>query len=155
MLGNHTIRSINTSNSLSRRIIFSTALNNRLKLEGTSTKADVVLGLDTNLTAEAKAELLAKLDQRIDSLIRKGIRQAGFSDTLATHAELDWRASGFWPGTALATHYAVGDQHRRYRRLHVHIIWRNAEGTAIPVTGPICIGSSKFSGMGLFAASQP
>lgn len=29
------------------------ALLNRLKLEGTSTKADVVLGLDTNLTAEA------------------------------------------------------------------------------------------------------
>jgi thiamine transport system substrate-binding protein len=31
------------------------ALLNRLKLEGTSTKADIVLGLDTNLTAEAKA----------------------------------------------------------------------------------------------------
>jgi thiamine transport system substrate-binding protein len=30
------------------------ALLNRLKLEGASTKADVVLGLDTNLTAEAK-----------------------------------------------------------------------------------------------------
>ena len=31
------------------------ALLNRLKLEGASTKADVVLGLDTNLTAEARA----------------------------------------------------------------------------------------------------
>jgi len=31
------------------------ALLNRVKLEGASTKADVVLGLDTNLTAEAKA----------------------------------------------------------------------------------------------------
>ena len=31
------------------------ALLNRLKLEGASTKADIVLGLDTNLTAEAKA----------------------------------------------------------------------------------------------------
>jgi thiamine transport system substrate-binding protein len=31
------------------------ALLNRLKLESASTKADVVLGLDTNLTAEAKA----------------------------------------------------------------------------------------------------
>ncbi len=30
------------------------AMLNRLKLEGASTKADVVLGLDTNLTAEAK-----------------------------------------------------------------------------------------------------
>ena len=31
------------------------ALLSRLKLEGTTTKADIVLGLDTNLTAEAKA----------------------------------------------------------------------------------------------------
>lgn len=31
------------------------ALLNRLKLEGASTKADIVLGLDTNLTTEAKA----------------------------------------------------------------------------------------------------
>jgi thiamine transport system substrate-binding protein len=31
------------------------AMLNRLKLEGASTQADVVLGLDTNLTAEAKA----------------------------------------------------------------------------------------------------
>jgi thiamine transport system substrate-binding protein len=31
------------------------AMLNRIKLEGTSTTADVVLGLDTNLTAEAKA----------------------------------------------------------------------------------------------------
>ncbi|MCO5070329.1 MAG: thiamine ABC transporter substrate binding subunit [Rhizobiaceae bacterium] len=30
------------------------ALLNRVKLEGTSTKADIVLGLDTNLTAEAR-----------------------------------------------------------------------------------------------------
>ena len=29
------------------------ALLNRLKLEGKDTKADIVLGLDTNLTAEA------------------------------------------------------------------------------------------------------
>ena len=37
------------------------AMLNRLKLEGASTKADVVLGLDTNLTAEAKAtELFGK-----------------------------------------------------------------------------------------------
>ena len=31
------------------------ALLNRVKLEGSSTKADIVLGLDTNLTAEARA----------------------------------------------------------------------------------------------------
>ena len=31
------------------------ALLNRVKLEGAATKADIVLGLDTNLTAEAEA----------------------------------------------------------------------------------------------------
>ncbi len=31
------------------------ALLNRLKLEGSNTKADIVLGLDTNLTTEARA----------------------------------------------------------------------------------------------------
>ena len=31
------------------------AMLNRLKLEGANTKADVVLGLDTNLTAKAQA----------------------------------------------------------------------------------------------------
>src|SRR5262245_63125637 len=31
------------------------ALLNRVKLEGAGTKADIVLGLDTNLTAEAKS----------------------------------------------------------------------------------------------------
>ncbi len=42
------------------------ALLNRLKLEGESTKADIVLGLDTNLTSEAKATGLfvpAAIDQ--------------------------------------------------------------------------------------------
>ena len=34
------------------------ALLNRVKLEGAATKADIVLGLDTNLTAEAKATSL-------------------------------------------------------------------------------------------------
>lgn len=104
------------------------------------------------MTADEKAEVLRKLDQRIDSLLRKALRQSGFSELLVRHAELDWRNSGFWPGTALATGYAAGDQHRRYRKLHVKITWRDATGQSIEVPGPICIGGGKFTGMGLFAA---
>lgn len=104
------------------------------------------------LTSEEKAAVLEKLDSRIESLLRKSIRQAGYSEALATHAELDWRSSGFWPGTALATHYAAGDQHRRYRKLHVRITWKDTNGTPIQIPGPICLGSGKFTGMGLFAA---
>lgn len=107
------------------------------------------------LTADDKASLLAKLDDRIDFLIRKAIRQAGYSEALARHAEIEWRASGYWPGTALASQYAAGDQHRRFRRLHVRITWRDETGNPIDLPGPICFGSGKFSGMGLFAAVSP
>jgi CRISPR-associated protein Csb2 len=104
------------------------------------------------LTAEGKAELLRKLDQRIEMLLRKAIRQAGFPEAMAQHAELDWRSSGFWPGVPLASQYAVPEQHRRYRRLHVRITWRSADSLAMKVSGPICIGGGKYSGLGIFAA---
>jgi CRISPR-associated protein Csb2 len=112
--------------------------------------------LNTNtapsLTAEGKTEILRKLDQRIELLLRKAIRQAGFSEAMAQHAELDWRGSGFWPGTELASRYAVPEQHRRYRRMHVRITWRSSDGEAIKIHGPLCIGGGKHSGLGLFAA---
>ncbi len=105
-----------------------------------------------NLSASEKSEVLRRLDQRIDSLLRKALRHAGFSDLLVKHAELEWRNTGFWPGTDLATSYAAGDQHRRFRRLHVRITWRDQNGTPLELPGPLCIGSGKFTGMGLFAA---
>lgn len=104
------------------------------------------------LTAGEKTVLLLKLDKRIEFLLRKAIRQAGFSDVLAQHAELEWRGKGFWPGTELASRYVVPEQHRRYRRLHVRIIWRSPDGQPLPVSGPVCIGGGKYSGLGLFAA---
>ena len=52
------------------------ALLNRLKLEGASTKADIVLGLDTNLTAEAKATGLF-VPAGIDRSARSRFQAAG------------------------------------------------------------------------------
>lgn len=104
------------------------------------------------MSVDEKADVLSRLDHRIDSLLRKALRQSGFSDAMVAHAEIDWRSSGFWPGTALATQYAVGDQHRRYRRLHVKITWRSPDRQPLKIPGPLCIGGGKFSGMGLFAA---
>jgi len=106
----------------------------------------------TRLTTGEKAQLLLKLDKRIELLLRKAIRQAGFSGALAQHATLEWRSSGFWPGTDLASRYAVPEQHRRYRRLHVRITWRSPDNLPIGISGPICIGGGRFSGLGLFAA---
>ncbi len=104
-----------------------------------------------SLDAERKQRLISTLDRRTDFLLRKAIRQAGFPDELARHAEIDWSGSGFWPGTDLASRYAIPEALRRFRRLHVHISWRDAAGVPIPVAGPICVGSGRFVGLGLFA----
>ncbi|MHB8091224.1 MAG: type I-G CRISPR-associated protein Csb2 [Syntrophales bacterium] len=106
------------------------------------------------LTAKEKADIVLKLEARIDSLLRKALRQAGYPEELAKNAELQWRGSGFIKGTDLAGNYAVPDQHRRYRRLHVRILWRDPEGKPLKISGPICVGGGRFSGLGLFAASD-
>jgi CRISPR-associated protein Csb2 len=94
---------------------------------------------------------LVRLDQRIDHLLRKAIRQAGYGDELARHSELEWRSVGFWPGTDHARNYAFPAKLRRFRRLHVRISWRDASGSPVPVPGPICLGGGRFVGLGLFA----
>jgi CRISPR-associated protein Csb2 len=108
------------------------------------------------LSAQEKGDILRRLNTRIEHLLRKAILQAGFSETMARNAELDWRSTGYWPGTAHASQYLVPEQHRRYRRLHVRITWRTPNGARLVVPGPVCIGGGKFSGLGLFAAlSRP
>ncbi|MDX2110302.1 MAG: type I-U CRISPR-associated protein Csb2 [Verrucomicrobiota bacterium] len=106
----------------------------------------------SELDTEEKKIILKKLDQRIDYLLRKAIVQSGFSPELSRNAEIDWRGAGYWPGTESASRYAVPEQHRRYRRLHVRITWRDANHAPISIPGPICIGGGKYSGMGLFAS---
>jgi CRISPR-associated protein Csb2 len=106
----------------------------------------------SDLTSEEKNALVAKLDQRIDALLRKALRQAGHSEVITRHAVIEWRGSGFLPGTDLASRYMTGDQHRRFRKLHVRIQFRDALGQPMPIPGPICLGGGKFSGTGLFAA---
>ena len=107
---------------------------------------------NSGMSADEKNTLVAKLDQRIDHLIRKALRQAGYSEPIARHAHLDWRDSGFLPGVDLASRYMSGDQHRRFRRLHVRIQFRNEHNQPLSLSGPICLGGGKFSGNGLFAA---
>ncbi len=103
------------------------------------------------LASAEQKQLLTKLDDRIELLLRKAIRQAGFSDELAHHADVQWSGSGFWPGSDLASHYAVPEKLRRFSRLHVRITWRNAEGHPLAIPGPLCLGGGRFVGLGLFA----
>jgi CRISPR-associated protein Csb2 len=107
--------------------------------------------LKNGVTADDQKRYLGRLDWRIGGLLRKAISQAGFSEVLAEHAQLEWRATGFWPGVDLASRYTVPDHLRRFPRLHVQISWRDGEDRPIDISGPVCIGGGRFYGLGLFA----
>jgi CRISPR-associated protein Csb2 len=101
-----------------------------------------------------RKELIAKLDRRIDYLLRKAIRQAGYSEELARCAAIEWRGVGFRPGTDHATRYVVPSKLRRFRRLHIQITWRDPSGRPITIPGPLCFGGGRFHGLGLFVGSD-
>ncbi|GAB1410417.1 type I-U CRISPR-associated protein Csb2 [Desulfovibrionales bacterium] len=106
-----------------------------------------------SLTSLEKANIVLKLEARIDALMRKALRQAAYPEELVRNAEILCRGSGFMPGTDLAGNYAVPDQHRRFRRMHVYIAWRDEKGCPVELSGPICAGGGRFGGMGLFVST--
>jgi len=110
--------------------------------------------LDKGVETEEQKRLLERLDERIDGLLRKAIRQAGFSDDLANRAALEWRKVGFLPGVDLADRYGVPDHLKKFPRYHVRVQWRDAHGNPVELPGPICIGGGRFYGVGLFVADR-
>ncbi|MHB1559239.1 MAG: type I-G CRISPR-associated protein Csb2 [Isosphaeraceae bacterium] len=103
---------------------------------------------------QTRKDLLARLDRRIEHLLRKAIVQAGYSRELADRAEIEWRTVGFWPGTEPATSYPFPNKLRRHRRVHVRITWRDSTGRPMDIPGPICLGGGRFHGLGLLAARR-
>jgi CRISPR-associated protein Csb2 len=108
--------------------------------------------LKNGIVADEQKNLLYRLNDRVDGLLRKAITQAGFSQTLADHAELEWRIVGFWSGTDLAHRYGVPEHLRRFPRFHVRLQWRDARNRLTQIPGPVCLGGGRFYGLGLFAA---
>jgi len=108
--------------------------------------------LKHTMSSQEQVKLLSRLDSRIDGLLRRAILQAGLPQTLAKHAEIEWRTVGFWRGTERADHYRVPNHLQRYPRVHVKMHWRDEYGRPVEVPGPICFGGGRFCGMGLFAA---
>ena len=105
--------------------------------------------------AARKKQLIEKLNERTEKLIRAAIVQAGFSSSLAQHAELHWRNASYWHGGDIASRFSfVPKRLQRFPRYNVRIHWRDAEGIPISVTGPIAIGSGRFAGIGTFAAEM-
>lgn len=107
--------------------------------------------LKGDLDAGEQQELIARLGNRTEALLRKAIIHAGFSPVLAEHATLDWRQVGFLPGADLASRYRVPDHLRRFPRMHVRLQWRDDSGRPLQVPGPVCVGGGRFYGLGLFA----
>jgi CRISPR-associated protein Csb2 len=108
--------------------------------------------LKQGISAEEQKKLLVHLDERIERLLRKAIVQAGFSETLADHVQIEWCKAGFWLGTDIVGRYGVPDHLRCFPRWHVKIHWLDAQKRPVEIPGPICIGGGRFYGLGLFAA---
>src|SRR5262249_54567898 len=56
---------------------------------------------------------------KAERLLRKAMEQAGLPRTLAQNAEVDWRPSGFRPGSEPATRYEQPAYLRGFPRYHV------------------------------------
>lgn len=110
---------------------------------------------DPNTDREVRYRIVAKLEHRIDSLLRKAIVQAGFTSELAAHALLEWRHVPFIAGAEAVARYRVPDHLKRFPRFHVVIQWRDRFGNEVKVSGPVCIGAGRYYGLGLFVRDEP
>lgn len=91
---------------------------------------------------------------KTETLLRRAIVQAGFSETLARHADLDWRSVGFFPGADRVDRYFVPKHLENYPRYHVKVTWKDSHGQRVRLDGPIVIGGGRYIGLGLFAADS-
>lgn len=95
--------------------------------------------------AETQKRYLGRLDARIDGLLRKALRQAGYSNELIGQVELEWRNVGFRAGVELASRYLPPENLDNRPRYHVRARFPH------PIPGPLVVGSGRFRGFGLFA----
>lgn len=98
-------------------------------------------------SSEQKA-LLARLAKRREGLVRKALRHAGLGDELAFAAEIETRETGFLAGVEKSSRYTLPSHLTKFPRLHVRLRWPTK------VSGPLCLGRGRFSGLGLFATER-
>lgn len=105
-----------------------------------------------NAGAEEQKRLLERLDRRIQDLLRKAIRQAGYDEALAECLDIDWRKVAFLPGVEVAERYRphYSSKFQKYSPYHVRIRWRDPSRNPIHMPGPLVMGGGRFGGMGLF-----
>lgn len=100
-----------------------------------------------NATAdEDQKSMVLRMHKRREALVRKALLHAGLGEELAFTAQVETQDAGFVAGVDLASRYAVPAHLRGAPKFHVRLKWPRA------VAGPLCVGSGRFSGMGLFAS---
>ncbi|MDB5387907.1 MAG: cas5u6u [Planctomycetaceae bacterium] len=98
--------------------------------------------------AETQKRYLARLDARMEELLRKAFRQAGYSRELIEQTQLEWREVGFRAGTEPASRYLPPENLNNVPRIHVRVRFPSE------VRGPVAVGSGRFRGFGLFAKAE-
>ena len=90
--------------------------------------------------------------KKTEQLLRKAIVQAGYSETLAKHALIEFRNVGYFPRADLASRYFVPKYLLSYPRCHVRITWCAPNGGPVKIPGPLVLGGGRYAGLGLFAS---
>lgn len=85
---------------------------------------------------------------KADRLLRTAFGQAGYAKELIDLSELEWRRGGFRPGVDLATRYLPPENLAHRPQYHVRVRFPH------PIPGPLVVGSGRFRGFGLFAATD-
>jgi CRISPR-associated protein Csb2 len=97
-------------------------------------------------SSKGQKALLQRLAKRREALMRKALRQAGVGEQLASSVAIEMRETAFFAGVERASRFLVPRHLTTSPRLHVKLTW------PVRVSGPLCIGRGRFSGLGLFAA---
>lgn len=100
-------------------------------------------GRSRSSTSEARSK---RLLERRDNLVRKAMRHAGVQSSLVKSAVIETSPTGFIAGVDLASRYHLPSHLASSPRVHVKVTW------PIRIKGPLCLGSGRFSGMGLFVS---
>ena len=106
--------------------------------------------MEKGVSEEVQKHMLLQLESRIDGLLRKAIIQAGYPKEWAQNAIIDWNRTGFFPGVQPVSSYGIPDHLKKYPRYHVRLSWKDGHGNPLRVAGPLCLGSGRYLGVGLF-----
>lgn len=138
-----------TTAAFPRRLVY--VVNRRTVVDQATREAEQMRqALVTKAELQAAADVLRSLGIGLsDDPLAISTLRGQFADNA------DWRNDPARPAVIVGTVDMVDgvpDHLRRFPCLHVRLYWRDAQGRPVQVPGPVCFGSGRFYGLGLFAA---